>query len=156
MPRLLEAQTVLLWVTPRRDDDQDFLIALARHLAPGAHVYTFHAMTVMTVDRLTGDAVQLLLTSDGLAEAGCVNTGFGYYARRFVRAPGTVQQPLPEPPPPPPHKPEPEPVVEVASASQTPRRRASKKAPKPGSATGNSVPTAKKSTAKSARSSKRT
>jgi hypothetical protein len=94
------ARTVLLWISPRGTDDQELFRCIGSHLAADARLYTFHAMSVLTTDRLTGDAVQQLLNDAGLADTGCVNSGFGYYARRFVRAPGTVPVEIPAPPPP--------------------------------------------------------
>lgn len=108
LPRYARARTVLLWIPPRQDDDQELFRCLGGHLAAGATLYSFHAMSVLTTDRLTGDAVLQLLCDAGLADSGCVNGGFGYYARRFVRAPDTKPLPLPdqpEPPAPPAKKP---------------------------------------------------
>jgi|GEM_PF-4089892 len=81
------AATVLLWIEERKDDDQAFLSALGKRLPEGALLWTFHAMAMLTVDRLTGDAVQKLLETFGLRDGKCANTGFGYYARSFKRAP---------------------------------------------------------------------
>jgi hypothetical protein len=94
--RIGDAQTVLYWVSPREADDQEFLFALGAALKPGALLYSFHAMGMLTVDRLTGDAVLTLLETFGLRDAGCVNTGIGYYARRMKRDPNAKPEPLPE------------------------------------------------------------
>jgi len=90
------AKTVLMWIPARMDDDQAYLRAIGAKLDAEARLFTFHAMSVLTSDRLTGDAVLQLLTDAGLDDAGCVNGGFGYYARRFVRRPeGVEPKPLP-------------------------------------------------------------
>lgn len=85
MPRIKRVGVALLWMPPRREDDQAFLAALASNLPISARLWSFHAMGIMTTDRLTGDAVQTLLATAGLADRGCVNSGFGYFARRFER-----------------------------------------------------------------------
>lgn len=82
----------LLWIEERRDDDQEFLQRLARHLPKKAVLWSFHAMSVLLSDRLTGDAVQTLLLAGELDDKGCRNVGVGYYARRFVRARGSKAQ----------------------------------------------------------------
>lgn len=117
LPQFQTARTVLLWINPRREDDQAMFRAIGLCLSEGTRLFTFHAMSVLTSDRLTGDAVQQLLDDAGLLDSGCVNSGFGYYARRFVRKPGTtaiLPEDLDKPPPAPP---EPEPVEPVEPES---------------------------------------
>lgn len=87
MKEVPAAATVLYWVEERRDDDQAFLSALGKRLGDKATLWSFHAMAMLTVDRLTGDAVQKLLETCGLRDGRCANTGFGYYARSFTRVP---------------------------------------------------------------------
>ncbi len=91
-----DLRSVLLWISPRREDDQEFLSALAKALHPDALLHSFHSMAMMTVDRLTGDAVQSLLNASGLSDRGCANTGMGYYTRRFVRSSDAGPVELPE------------------------------------------------------------
>ena len=94
LPKVSKSKSILLWVQKRKDDDQDFFAALSRHLPSKCSLWTFHAMGVLMIDRLTGDAVQTLLTGSGLSDKECRNTGTGYYARRFIRTKGTKAQPV--------------------------------------------------------------
>ncbi|MCA8938251.1 MAG: hypothetical protein KDB07_00455 [Planctomycetes bacterium] len=121
LPRLSKVEIVLLWSTERRNDDQEFLSTLARVLPKGVIVWSFHHMLLQAIDRLTGDAVQTLLTTDGLVDGKCANTGIGFYVRSFKRAKGTTPEAIPEPPKPSSVKP---PQSEVAKKPRTGARRA--------------------------------
>lgn len=85
LPQITSYKTVLLWIGPRGEEDQQALGALGRCLPAGTRLWSMHPMGVLVVDRLTGDAVQTLLETEGLVSGVCANTGLGYYARSFAR-----------------------------------------------------------------------